>query len=374
MAGNGGFNRGIALLAFEALEQRRLLAADVGAGAVMHDDVEIEAVDVVLADESGFIGLRDGGLEPLALANEFAANVDVTGGRAHGAAGDQAALDEKMRIVPHDLAVLAGAWLRLVGVDDEVARPAVGLLGHERPFEAGRESGAAAAALAGRLHFVDDGVAAFFQNRLGAVPGAACARAVEAPVVPAVEIAKNAVPVGEHYWASRIGCVGVCLVERWIGQRVLAADRRGELTIDLRSRLRLFPGGQIIEDAGQRFRREVLVIVGIDLNHRRIHARAQALDLGPRERAVGGDVVFLADHAVQDLLQPIGAAQHARRRAAKLHVETSDRREIEHRVEGRDFEHADLGHAEHLRHRLDRLLRQPAAGLLLRPPQDRDHR
>ena len=33
-----------------------------------------------------------------------------------------------------------------------------------------------------------------------------------------------------------------------------------------------------------------------------------------------------------------------------------------------------LRHAEHLRDMLDRLLRQPAAGLLLRAPQQRDHR
>ena len=101
-----------ALLAFEAFEQRRLLAADIGAGAVVHDDVEVEAVDVVLADELGVIGLLHGGFEALALADEFAADVDVAGVRRHGAAGDQAALDQKMRIVPHDLAVLAGAGLR----------------------------------------------------------------------------------------------------------------------------------------------------------------------------------------------------------------------------------------------------------------------
>ena len=46
------------LLAFEAFEQRRLLAADIGAGAVVDDDVEIEAVDVVLADQLRLIGLR----------------------------------------------------------------------------------------------------------------------------------------------------------------------------------------------------------------------------------------------------------------------------------------------------------------------------
>jgi hypothetical protein len=41
----------LALLALEAFEQRGFLAADIGAGAVMDVDVEIPAVDVVLADQ-----------------------------------------------------------------------------------------------------------------------------------------------------------------------------------------------------------------------------------------------------------------------------------------------------------------------------------
>ena len=59
MAGNGGFSRGMALLALQAFEQRRLLAADIGAGAVMDVDVEVPAVHVVLADQARLIGLVD---------------------------------------------------------------------------------------------------------------------------------------------------------------------------------------------------------------------------------------------------------------------------------------------------------------------------
>src|SRR5208282_3217826 len=73
-------------------------------------------------------------------------------------------------------------------------------------FEPGRKSRAAAAALPGRLHLVDDGVTPPRQNRLGAVPGAAGARAVEAPIVQAIEIFENAIFIGEHYW--RLGSVG----------------------------------------------------------------------------------------------------------------------------------------------------------------------
>src|SRR5262245_23892853 len=104
-----------------------------------------------------------------------------------------------MRVVPHDLAVLAGAGLGFVGVDHEIMRAAVGLLGHERTIQSSRQAGAAASALARGLHLVDDPVASLLQDRLGTVPGAACTRAVEAPVVHAVEIEKDAVLVLEHH-------------------------------------------------------------------------------------------------------------------------------------------------------------------------------
>jgi hypothetical protein len=75
------------------------------------------------------------------------------------------------------------------------------------------------------------------------------------------------------------------------------------------------------------------------------------------------------------LEQRVRAAQHARRRAAHLHMRLpADRREQEHGVEGRDLEHADARHVEDFGDMLDRLLRQPAARLLLRAPEQRDHR
>src|SRR5271169_288218 len=188
----------LAFFAFETFQKRRLLAADIRAGAVMHDDVEIPTVDIVLADELGVTSLLDGGFDALALADEFAADVNVAMVRRHGAAGDQAAFDQQMRIVPHHFAVLAGAGLGLVGIDDEIMRPPVRLLGHERPFQPGRKSGTATAALARRFHLIDDAVAAFLQDRLGAVPSAARAGAVEAKAVMAIKIFENAVFIGKH--------------------------------------------------------------------------------------------------------------------------------------------------------------------------------
>jgi hypothetical protein len=194
-----GQHQRLALLALEALQQCGLFAADIGAGAVRDIDVERPAVDVVLADQLGLIGLVDRGLQMLAFANEFAAHVDVAGMGVHREARDQATLDQQMRIVPHDLAILAGAGLGLVGVDHEVARPPVGgFLGHERPFQPGRKTRPAAAAQAGRLHLADDPVAALVDDPLGAVPGPTAARALEAPVVEAVEVPEDAILVVEH--------------------------------------------------------------------------------------------------------------------------------------------------------------------------------
>src|SRR5260370_364685 len=161
-------------------------------------------------------------------------------GCAHGEAGDQAALDEKVRIVPHDIAVLAGPGLGLIGVDHKIMGPVASLLGHERPLEPGREPGAAATAQPRVLDLVDDGVAAFLQDRLGAVPGAARTGAGQAPVAAAVEIAKDAILVIEH----RLRLTGAPSPG---GQSGVAAERRGELPPVLRARFRGFiAGGRVV--------------------------------------------------------------------------------------------------------------------------------
>src|SRR5207342_3375622 len=134
------------------------------------DIVVVTGAAGVLADQPRLVRLVDRGLKPFALAYEFAAHIDVTGARAHRETGDQATLDEKVRIVPHDLAILAGAGLGLVRIDDQIARAAVlALLRHERPLQPGRKSRAAAPALAGCLHLVDERVAPPRQDVLGAV-------------------------------------------------------------------------------------------------------------------------------------------------------------------------------------------------------------
>ena len=67
-----------ALLALQDFEQRRLLAADIGAGTVMDDDIEVPAVRALfLPINSGLIRLIDARCSPSRSADELAPNVDV---------------------------------------------------------------------------------------------------------------------------------------------------------------------------------------------------------------------------------------------------------------------------------------------------------
>src|SRR6185295_16775383 len=136
----------------------------------------------------------------------------------------------------------------------------------------------------------------------------------------------------------------------------------------LRARLRLLAATQCFDEAFCLGAVEVFVEVLADLKHRRVHASAEALHFHPGEFAVGGNrmrlrvYVLLADgHDVG------GAAQPAWRGGADLHEVLADGMKIEHRVEGRDFEHTHVGHAEQLRDRFDHWLADPAFLLLAAP-------
>ena len=85
----------------------------------------------------------------------FGTDVDVALGRSDRDRGDRHPLDQHEGIALHDHAVGKGPAIALVGVADHVFLRRLGL-GHGAPFDAGGESGAAAAAQA-RLHdLLDD--------------------------------------------------------------------------------------------------------------------------------------------------------------------------------------------------------------------------
>ena len=192
---------GHALLALEGFDERRLFAADIRTGTAMQVEVEVPArPGRVRAEQPGLIGLVDRRLQDDSLVVVLAADVDVGGMSAHREARDQAALDQRLRIVADDVAVLAGAGLGLVAVYDEIGgAPVRRGLGHEAPLHAGREAGAATAAQARLLHLLDDPVPALGDDARRAVPVAAPPRLRQLPGMQPVEVGEDAVLVAQRH-------------------------------------------------------------------------------------------------------------------------------------------------------------------------------
>ena len=148
----------LAALALDRLEQRRLLAADVGAGAAPELDVEGEArTQDVRAEEPGGARLADRAGDSSLGLRVLPAEVEVAGRAARGEGRDRHRLDDEERVALQQDAVLERAGFGLVGVADEV----VGLcrLGRDgRPLAPGREGGSATAHQLGGGHLGDHGV------------------------------------------------------------------------------------------------------------------------------------------------------------------------------------------------------------------------
>ncbi len=152
-ADGGGEERGLdareAALALERLEQRRLLAADVGAGAGVHDDVEREArVEDVAAHRAVGVGLVQRRLQALEAQGELPAQVDEGLADLQRVGRDQHALEDLVRVALNEHVVLEGGRLGLVAVDHQVGQR---VLAQHRPLAPGREAGAAPAQQAGRV-------------------------------------------------------------------------------------------------------------------------------------------------------------------------------------------------------------------------------
>ena len=141
----------LAALAFEAFQQRGLLAADIGAGADAHFEVELGlGTQKTLA-----LGQHDGALHDADGVGILRADVDVALGRADREACDRHALDQHEGIAFHDHAVGIGARIAFVGIADDVL-PVGRRVGDRLPLDAGRKARAAAAAQA-RLGDLFDG-------------------------------------------------------------------------------------------------------------------------------------------------------------------------------------------------------------------------
>ena len=95
-------------------------------------------------------------VHPAQRVHRLAADVDRAERRLDRVRGDDAALDQRVRVRHHQRDVLAGTRFALVRVDHQVAAAWCSPWRQERPLQAGREAGAAAAAQAGVLHQFDE--------------------------------------------------------------------------------------------------------------------------------------------------------------------------------------------------------------------------
>ena len=87
--GEGRLQPRVAALALERVEQRRLLAADVGAGAAVDDQLEVAArPQDVFAEVAGLVGFGDRGVEDVGLRVVLAADEDEGVAGASGGAGE----------------------------------------------------------------------------------------------------------------------------------------------------------------------------------------------------------------------------------------------------------------------------------------------
>src|SRR5208282_355573 len=76
---------------------------------------------------------------------DFAVDIVVANGDAHGIGANRHALNQSMRVVAQDIAILEGAGLTLVGIADKIFLAGV-ILRHETPLEASWKTCATASA------------------------------------------------------------------------------------------------------------------------------------------------------------------------------------------------------------------------------------
>src|SRR5207302_11519300 len=134
----------LAAKALDRVEDRGLLAADVGAPSLADLDLEAGALPHhVAAEQAARPRSVDGPLQPLDGKRVLPTDVDVTELAAGRLGGDGHRLDDRERVPLHEHAILESARLRLVGIADQVMRPHW-LPRDGLPLAAGGESRAAA--------------------------------------------------------------------------------------------------------------------------------------------------------------------------------------------------------------------------------------
>src|SRR6516225_10591756 len=145
-------------LAFNALEHRRFVAADIGTGTAAEMDPRVRR-------QTGRLDRGDLACENRAALWVFVAEIDIDLSRLDHPRRDQHAFDHAVWIGFEKIAILEGAGLALVGVDHE--QPRSRLLPHEAPFAPGRKPRAAEPAQTRMLKDLDQFLGLMFTVEAG---------------------------------------------------------------------------------------------------------------------------------------------------------------------------------------------------------------
>jgi hypothetical protein len=97
-------------------------------------NIHIEVISTIagiFTDETLGIGFVNRSLELNLFVPKLSSYINVSSFSFHGKTNEKCAFNEFVRVVSENFSVFAGAWLRLITVDDEVRRSAVRYLGHE---------------------------------------------------------------------------------------------------------------------------------------------------------------------------------------------------------------------------------------------------
>ena len=206
ISGEWGLQAGLSLLPLKAFNQGSLLSTDVGASSTVDKQVKVVAgAASVGSKEAGIIGFLDGLLQVGGLVVELSSDVDVASPGTHGSTSNQAALHQGVRVVPHDLTILASSRLTFVSIDDQVLGAAIVRLVHEAPLETTGESSSTPPSQPTGLDLVNDPLATLLHNLLGLVPLASLHGSLQPPVVATVNVSEDSVSIG--HWAK----FGLCL-------------------------------------------------------------------------------------------------------------------------------------------------------------------
>merc|ERR1719173_296662 len=196
-----GLQAGLSLLPLKAFNQGSLLSTDVGASSTVHKQVKVVARAAGIGPkEAGIIGLLDGLLQVGGLVVELSSDVDIASSGAHGSTSNEAALHQGVRVVTHDLTILARSRLTFISIDHQVLWATIVGLVHEAPLEAAGESSSPPPSQATGLDLVNDPLATLLHNLLGLVPLASLHGSLQPPVMATINVSKDSVSIS--HWAK----------------------------------------------------------------------------------------------------------------------------------------------------------------------------